>query len=144
MFASFEKPWTESQLERVAERFRLHDAQVSYYDSQPHKAYSIWWMNEHFVYLDKIFVVPEFKRHGIGSEWFRTWTRMLSPLPVVLRTSKLISNGFYAKLDMHVIVIHNDQVYMTNHPSLVSASMVNSLFALPSCFTQDSDPRSRQ
>jgi len=139
MFASFEKPWTDSLLTMVSERFRIHDAQVSYYDtfdSPTHKAYSIWWMNEHFVYLDKMFVVPECKRHGLGSEWFRTWTRMLTPLPVVLRTSEFIASGFYAKLDMHIIAINNDQVYMTNHPSFVSASMVNSLFSLPSCFTQ--------
>jgi len=133
MFASFEKPWTESQLEMVCERFRVHDAQVSFGTAS--EAYCIWWMTDHFVYLDKLFVVPEFKRSGIGSEWFRTWTHMLTPLPVVLRTNTLMSNGFYSKLDMQVIAIDNDQVYMTNRPSLVSASMVNAMFSLPSCFT---------
>lgn len=154
MFASFEKEYTPDRHQQVMARYSDHATQVSVWKRDGIAiAYSIWWI-EHprsdpindcpmFVYLDKLFVT--IKQRGFGSEWFYRWCTIPTipsslvdcpfvACPIVLRTSHSLASGFYAKLGLSIIAEHDEHVYLTNKPKIVTTDCIFPLYRLPSCF----------
>ena len=112
MTTSFEKPWADQEL--LFRRFLRPSCYVALYKnaSDLPVAAALFWKESTFLYLDKFFVMAEYRQQRIGMPFLTALLSSTTSLPLVWRTDQTLATRFYGKHPLvRTLGSHGDYVY---------------------------------